>query len=104
VFAIWEPMLDGDSRGAIDRTILDDPRVVSLWDPHKISGTWFANHAVAGLGGGGGGYVVWDAYYAFRPSASWRRPEPSGAVAAGSDIIGNTDGLAHRFISLLGRS
>jgi hypothetical protein len=101
VFAIWEPMLFGDSRDAIDRTILDDPRVVSFWDPHKISGTWFANHGVAGLGGGGG-YVVWDAYYAFRAFASWHRPEPSGAVAAGSDIIGNTDGLTHHFIPLLG--
>jgi len=94
-------MLYGDSRSAIDTSVLDDPRVVSLWDPHKISGTWFANHSVAGLRGGGG-YVVWDAYYAFQASASWRQPEPSGAVAAGSDIIGNTAGLAHRFIPLLG--
>ncbi|HET8894610.1 MAG TPA: hypothetical protein VFM96_10995 [Gaiellaceae bacterium] len=93
-------MLDGDSRGAIDQTILDDPRVTSLWDPHKISGTWFADHTVAGLGGGGG-YVAWDAYYAFQASASWRQPEPSGAVAAGSDIIGATDGLARHFIPLL---
>jgi hypothetical protein len=102
VFAIWEPMLYGDSRGAIDRTILDDPRVISFWDPHKISGTWFANHAVDGLGGGGG-YLAWDAYYAFQASASWHHPEPSGAVAAGSDIIGNTSALAHRFVPLLGR-
>lgn len=94
-------MLYGDSRGAIDNTILDDPRVISLWDPHKISGTWFANHAVAGLGGGGPGDIVWDAYYAFQASASWRRPEPTGAVAAGSDIIGNTGGLAHRSIPLV---
>jgi len=101
VFAIWEPMVYGDSRGAIDKTILDDPRVVSFWDPHKISGTWFGKHTVAGLGGSGG-YVVWDAYYAFQASASWRHPEPSGAVAAGSDIIGNTDGLARRFLPLLG--
>lgn len=93
-------MLYGDSRSAIDRTILDDPRVTSLWDPREISGTWFANNAIAGLGGGGGS-VVWDAYYAFQASASWRQPEPSGAVAAGSDIIGTTDALARRFIPLL---
>lgn len=95
-------MLSGDSRGAIDRTILDDPRVVSFWDPHRVSGTWFGAHPVAGLAGGGGGYVVWDAYYAFRRSASWRTSLPRGAVAAGSDIIGNTDGLTRSFIPLLG--
>ena len=94
-------MLYGDSRSAIDSRVLDDPRVISLWDPHKISGTWFANHALAGLGGRGGGYVVWDAYYAFQPSASWRGLAPTGAVAAGSDIIGNTGGLAQHFIPLL---
>jgi hypothetical protein len=95
-------MLSGDSRGAIDRKILDDARVVSFWDPQRISGTWFGNHAVAGLGGRG--YVVWDAYYAFRRAASWHTPEPRGAVAAGSDIIGNTDALSRFFIPLLGTS
>ena len=101
VTAIWEPMLYGDSRDAIDREVLDDPRVVSLWDPHKLSGTWFAEHALAGLGGGGG-YVVWDAYYAFGPGAAWHK-QPSHAVAAGSDIIGNTSGLSRSFIPLLPR-
>lgn len=94
-------MLYGDSPGSIDSAVLDDPRVISFWDPHRISGTWFANNGVAGLGGSGGN-VVWDAYYAFQPSASWHQPKPSGAVAAGSDIIGNTAELAHRFIPLLG--
>jgi hypothetical protein len=93
-------MLAGDSRAAINPRILDDPRVAMLWDPDKISGSWFAEHPLAGLGGGGG-YVVWDAYYAFQPSASWRQNEPTGAVAAGSDIIGNTSGLSQRFAPLL---
>jgi hypothetical protein len=100
VIAIFEPMLGDDSRSAIDRNVLDDPRVISLWDPRRISGSWFADHPLAGLGGGGG-YVVWDAYYAFNPSATWQHPEPTGAVAAGSVIIGNTPGLLHHFVPLL---
>jgi hypothetical protein len=93
-------MLAGDSAAAIDSTILDDPRVISFWDPQRISGTWFANHPLAGLGGGG---IVWDAFYAFRPSATWRRAVPTGTVAAGSDIIGDTSGLSRHFIALLSR-
>lgn len=93
-------MLAGDSRAAIDPKILDDPRVVSFWDPQRISGTWFGSHSIAGLGGGGS--VVWDAYYAFQPAANWHAARPSGAVAAGSDIIGNTDGLTRSFNPLLG--
>jgi len=98
VFAIWESVLGGDSRDAIDGTIFDDPRVVSFWDPREVSGTWFGHHPLAGLGGDG--TVVWDAYYAFEPSAGWRAA-PSGAVAAGSDIIGSTDGLTRSFVPLL---
>jgi hypothetical protein len=102
VIAIWEPMLYGDSRNAIDRRMFDDPRAVNFWDPKRISGTWLAAHSIAGLGGGGG-YVVWDAYYAFKPSATWLST-PTGAVAAGSDIIGSTGGLSGEFVPLLGRS
>jgi hypothetical protein len=100
VIAIYEPMLGGDSREAIDRRVLEDRRVTTLWDPRRVSGSWFANHTIAGLGGGGG-YIAWDAYYAFRPSASWRQNEPTGAVAAGSDIIGSTSELSRHFVPLL---
>ena len=46
--------------------MLDDPRVISLWDAKRIAGTWFADHRVGGLGGPG--YPVWDAYFAFEKS------------------------------------
>src|SRR5438093_3216901 len=40
VYAIWLPMLAGDSRGASDAHVLDDPRVVSLWDGSQLAGRW----------------------------------------------------------------
>ena len=101
VIAIWEPMLVGDSRGTIDKRMFDDPRAVNFWDPRRISGTWLSKHTIAGVGGSGG-YVVWDAYYAFKPSATWTST-PAGAVAAGSTIIGSTAALSDAFVPLLGR-
>ena len=99
MLAIWEPILAGDSRSAIDRRMFDDPRVQTFWDPHKISGAWFGNHPIGSLAGG----VIWDAYYAFKRTATWQRL-PSGVVATGSDIIGNTDRLKRAFVALLRRS
>ena len=64
-------------------------------------GDWFGAHRVAGLGGEG--YTVWDAYFAFPSSSRWRQT-PSGALAAGSDIVSNTGGLSSHFIPLLGGS
>jgi hypothetical protein len=91
-------MLAGDSRGAWDTHVLDDPRVVSLWDGSRLAGKWFADRSLGGLGGPGN--IVWDAYYAFAKSARWRRA-PSGLVAAGSDIIDNTNGLEQHLVPLL---
>ena len=88
-------MLPGDSRGAWDAHVLDDPRVVSLWDGSRLAGKWFANRSLGGLGN-----VVWDAYFAFAGNARWHR-EPSGLVAAGSDIIDNVSRLEHNFVPLL---
>jgi hypothetical protein len=97
VFAIWMPMLSGDARSEWDGNVLNDPRVVSLWDGKLLAGTWFADHRVAGLGGPG--YPVWDAYFAFGKSErSLEKP-----LAAGSDIIDNTQALEQRFVPLLER-
>ena len=98
VYAIWLPILPGDSRGAWDAHVLDDPRVVSLWDGSRLAGKWFANRSPRGLGGPGN--IVWDAYCAFAGNARWRG-EPSGLLAAGSDIIDNTNGLEQGFLPLL---
>ena len=86
-------MLAGDSRGTWDRHVLDDPRVVSLWDGSRLAGKWFADHSLGRLGGPGS--IVWDAYFAFGANARWRS-ELSGLLAAGSDIIDNTSRLQQR--------
>jgi hypothetical protein len=78
--------------------VLDDPRVVSLWDGSRLAGKWFANRSFGGLGGPGN--VVWDAYFAFARNARWQR-EPSALVAAGSYIIDYTNGLEQHFLPLL---
>jgi hypothetical protein len=93
-------MLAGDSRAAWDAHVLDDPRVVSLWDGSRVAGKWFADHSTGGLRGPGD--VVWDAYFAFERTSEWQR-EPTGLLAAGSDIIANTSGLEQRFIPLLAK-
>ena len=92
-------MLAGDSRGAWDGHVLDDPRVISLWDGSRIAGKWFGEHSTGALGGPGD--IVWDAYLAFGNTSRWRR-QPGGVLAAGSDIISTTGGLERRFVPLLG--
>ena len=100
MYAIWLPMLAGDTRGGWDAHVLDDPRVVSLWDGDRLAGKWFADHSTGGLAGPGD--IVWDAYLAFGSTSRWRS-EPSGVLASGSDIIDNTSGLDQHFIPLLTR-
>ncbi len=78
--------------------MLNDPRVKEFWDGHRITGKWFADKQLGGLGGPG--TIVWDAYYAFPSSSTWRN-EPSGMLAAGSDIIDNVSTLDHNLIPLL---
>ena len=104
VIAIWEPVYEPDAldpagaRAAINPGFFNDPRAVSFWDPHEISGNWFSQQPLGGLGGGP---VVWDAYYAFAAHAHWGQGTPTHLVAAGSSIIGNTDGLERSFVPLL---
>ncbi len=92
-------MLAGDSRSAWDSNVLNDPRVVEFWDGNRIAGKWFADKQLGGLGAPGD--IVWDAYYAFPSRSTWKG-EPSGLLAAGSDIIDNVSGLENNLVPLLG--
>jgi hypothetical protein len=91
-------MLAGDSRSAWDSNVLNDPRVVQFWDRDRIIGRWLADHKTGGIGSPGD--VVWDAYFAYPAGSTWTN-EPSGLLAAGSDIISNTGGLTRAFSPLL---
>jgi hypothetical protein len=97
VFAVWIPMMPGDARSEWDAHVLNDPRVVSLWDGQRIVGNWFAEHGTAGIGSPG--YPVWDAYFAY-PKDERSLDDP---IAAGSEIISHTDALEQRFVPLLER-
>jgi hypothetical protein len=101
VYAIWLPMLAGDSRGAWDAHVLDDLRVVSLWDGSRLAGRWFADHSTGGLAAPGD--IVWDAYLAFDKNSHWRS-EPNGVLASSSDIIDNANRLEQHFVPLLTHS
>ena len=94
---VWEPMYPGDDRAAaVEDRVFADPRVTSFWDPHEISGRWLGRRvpdAAQGL-------IVWDAFYAFPPSARWTDP-PAHVVAAGAPIIGGVDRLQRDFLPLL---
>jgi hypothetical protein len=91
------PMMPGDARSEWDSHVLNDPRVVNLWDGDRLAGNWFAEQRTAGLGEPG--YPVWDAYFAYpKAEASLQKP-----LAAGSEIISHTDALEQRFVPLLER-
>ena len=100
MFAIWLPMLAGDSRSAWDSNVLNDPRVKEFWDGDRIAGKWFADKQLDGLGGPGS--IVWDAYYAFPSNSTWTN-QPSEMLAAGSDIIDHVSTLERTFVPLLRR-
>jgi hypothetical protein len=99
VLAIWIPMQPGDERSNVNDVLIDDPRVTNYWDGDKKAGAWLADHRIGDLAEPGA--VVWDAYFAFAPQATWGAT-PDHLVASGSDIIDTTGGLSDHFLPLLG--
>jgi hypothetical protein len=98
VQAIWIPMQPGDKRSYAEDVLIKDPRVTNYWDGDKTAGTWLADNRISDLAGPGS--VVWDAYFAFGPNATWNST-PDHLVASGSDIIDTTSGLSDHFLPLL---
>ena len=83
VFAVWLNQRVTDERSAIDASILEDPRVTQYWDGEGITGTYFAENDLGGLGASG---FVYDVYYVFGPDAAWQEsPQPLGA--AGGPVL-----------------
>jgi hypothetical protein len=98
VYAIWFPMIATDARSRWNwfAGVIDDPRVVHLWDENKVIGKWLAEQPdLKGFDGG----VVWDTYLLYGPQARWDLT-PSPLISWGY-TINNTRGELLKNISPL---
>lgn len=80
VYAVWLNQRSTDARATIDESTLADPRVTQYWDGDGITGTYFAQADLGGLGYAG---FVYDVYYVFAPDAEWANDVPAPAGAGG---------------------
>lgn len=99
MYAVWTPALPTDERSAWDASLLNDPRVVNLWDGELAVSKRFA--ASDSLGIEPFGPILYDAFFLFSPEARWGE-DPTGLVAAGLPVIGETAKLAAAAKQLLG--
>ena len=89
VYAVWLNQRSTDGRDEIDEQILADPRVTQYWDGEGITGTYFADADVAGMGYAG---FVYDVYYVFGPQAAWGE-DPQPVAAAGGPVLNELEEL-----------
>ncbi|HUQ21493.1 MAG TPA: hypothetical protein VM049_00605 [Gaiellaceae bacterium] len=89
VYAVWLNQRSTDARDEIDASILDDRRVTQYWDGEAVTGTYFADSDVAGMGYAG---FVYDVYYVFDPQAAWDE-DPQPVAAAGGPVLYKLDEL-----------
>lgn len=78
-----------DAADEIDAGILDDDRVQQYWDGEGITGTYFAEIDLGGLGYSG---FVYDVYYVFGPGAEWAE-KPERLVGAQVPVVSHVDRL-----------
>jgi hypothetical protein len=83
VYAVWLNQRSTDAREEIDEPLLADPRVTQFWDEEGITGTYFAETDLGGLGFSG---FVYDVYYVFAGDAAWA-DEPAPLVASGGPVL-----------------
>ena len=83
VYAVWLNQRSTDARDTIDTSTLADPRVTQYWDGEGITGTYFADADVAGMGYAG---FVYDVYYVFGPDAAWL-DDPGPVAGAGGPVL-----------------
>ena len=89
VYAVWLHQRITDERGAIDDSILADSRVTQYWDVEGITGTFFAETDLGGLGASG---FVYDVYYLFAGDARWG-DVPAPLAGSGVPVISSGDEL-----------
>ena len=83
VYAVWLNQRSTDGRDTIDTSILADPRVTQYWDGEGVTGTYFAETDLGGLGYSG---FVYDVYYVFGQDAGWF-DEPGPLAGSGSPVL-----------------
>ena len=88
-YVVWLNQRATDARDEIDESILADPRVTQYWDGEGITGTYFADTDLGGLGFSG---FVYDVYYVFGPDAAWK-DGPAPLAASGSPIVSEGEKL-----------
>ena len=89
IYAVWLNQRSTDARDEIDESILADPRVTQYWDPEGITGRYFAENDLGGLGYAG---LVYDVYYVFDGNAAWANA-PAPLAASGSPVLFKGDEL-----------
>jgi hypothetical protein len=85
------PALPTDSRSEWDPGLLDDRRVLNLWDEKRLLGTWLgdqSNFEISSFGP-----FVWDAFLLFGADGQWKSP-PTGLIASGTPVIGESAKLS----------
>lgn len=90
-------MLGPDSRAAIDPGLIGDGRVTQFWDADRVVGRWLAEAGVGAVEPSG---VVWDAFYAFGPEATWNE-RPGPVAGFGTPVISERDALEEALAPLL---
>lgn len=91
-------MLAGDSRSEVDTGLIADPRVTHFWDQERVIGRWLAETGVGGQAYAG---VVWDAYFAFGPDATWNE-QPAPLAGFGGPVVSEGSALEAALRPFLG--
>lgn len=97
VYALWFPMLSpqrlpSELSGRRDESVLNDPRVIHLWDRRRAANEWVAaNVSLQGpersslrrtYGDLDWGTVIWDTFVFYGPQATWAEAADSAEAAA----------------------
>ena len=101
VFAVWFNMIAGDERSRWPGTILDDRRVVHLWDARRTVGRWYAEDPQIRATTLTDSGVVWDAYFLYGRESRWQST-PSDLIDHGSTIMASRERLREQLESLWG--
>ncbi|MPZ62163.1 MAG: hypothetical protein GEU93_12885 [Propionibacteriales bacterium] len=98
VYAVWLPVLPSDERTEWDGRILNDTRVVHMWDEDRVTGRWFAEHGYGKLP------VQWDALFLYGSNSVWSNNDvPQGLVGWGRPIIAHATELSGKLDAHLTR-